>query len=220
MTAKDLINYMIPPLKPEDTILKAQEWMDELKTNELPATQEGHFLGIVTEDMTYDQLNAELISDLLLKGQDCVVHESKHYYEVLSLAYNQGFRLVAVVDNEEKYLGVISIGDVVEAFAQASSVNSPGAILVVEVDEKNYSLSHIARMIEMNDAKILSSHAASIPEDPRSYRLTLKLDIEDVSQIRTVLENNNISLDATFNTTELSYDEKERLDLLMKYLKP
>ena len=51
-------------------------------------------------------------------------------------------------------------------------------------------------------------------------RLTIKLDIEDVAQIKTVLENNGILIEDTFNTTALSYDEKERLDMLMKFIKP
>lgn len=220
MTAKDLINYMIPPLKPEDTIAQAQDWMDEFKTTEMPVASEGVFLGLVDENMTYDQMNAEVVGDLQLKGEDCAVNQNVHYYEVLSRAYQKGLRLVAVLDADEKYLGVVSIQDVVEAFAQASSVNSPGAILVVLVTEKDFSLSNIARMIEMNDVKILSSHSAPIPEEPLNRRLTLKLDSEDVSQVKTVLENNGVQVEATFNTSALSYDEKERLDLLMKYLKP
>ena len=104
MTAKDLINYMIPPLKLEDSIEKAQRWMDELKTAELPVTKEGDFLGLVDENTTYDYLDANLISDLPLKGQNCTVKQGQHYYDVLSRAYNQGFRLVAVLDQENKYL--------------------------------------------------------------------------------------------------------------------
>lgn len=220
MIARDLINYMIPPLKPEDSVAKAQEWMEEFKTTELPVAQEGQFLGIIDEDMTYDDLDANFVSDFQFKGQHCSVRYDRHYYDVLSTAYNMGFRLVAVLDQEEKYLGVVSIQDVVEAFAQASSVNSPGAILVLSVKEKDYSLSNIARMIEMNDVKILSTHVAPAPDESNTFRLTLKLDAEEVSQIKTVLENNNVHVEASFNTSALSYDEKERLDLLMRYLKP
>lgn len=220
MTAKDLINYMIPPLKPEDLLEKAQQWMDELKTTELPVTKEGRFLGLVDEDMTYDFLDAKIVGDLPLKGEACSVNQGQHYYDVLSTSYNQGFRLVAVLDADDKYIGIVSIQDVVEAFAQTSSVNSPGAIMVLSMEEIDYSLSNIARMIEMNDVKILSSHVAPLIEQSSRIRLTIKLDIEDVAQIQTVLENNGVLIEDTFNTTALSYDEKERLDLLMKFIKP
>jgi CBS domain-containing protein len=211
---------MIPPLKPDDPVAKAQEWMDEFKTSELPVAKEGHFLGLVDEDMTYDVLDAVVIADLPLKGQSCFVKQGKHYYDVLSTSYKQGFRLVAVLDSEEKYLGVVSIQDVVEAFAQTSSVNSPGAILVLSIKKEDYSLSNISRMIEMNDVRILSTHVTPHLDETSRVRLTLKLDTEEVSQIKTVLENNNVRIDSIFNASELSYDEKERLDLLMKYLKP
>ena len=220
MTAKDLINYMIPPLKEEDSIEKAQQWMDELKTTELPVTRAGQFLGLVDEDMTYDFHDAKVIGDISLKGQECRVKQGQHYYDVLSTAYNQGFRLVTVLAPDESYLGVVSILDVVEAFAQISSVNSLGAIVVLSVNEVDYSLSNISRMIEMNDVRILSSHVSPQPEEPSRLCLTIKLNTEKVSQVMTVLENNGIQIEATFNTTELAYDEKERLDLLMKYLKP
>ena len=220
MTAKDLINYMIPPLKLEDSIEKAQQWMDELKTTELPVTKEGQFLGLVDENMTYDFLDANIIGDLPIKGQECSVSQGQHYYDVMSTAYNQGFRLVAVVDGEGGYLGVVSIQDVVEAFAQASSVNSSGAIMVLSIEEHDYSLSNISRMIEMNDVKVLSSHVTAQLDESSRVRLTIKLDTEEISQVKTVLENNGVNIEATFNTTALSYDEKERLDLLMKYLKP
>lgn len=220
MTAKDLINYMIPPLKPDDSLAKAQEWMDEFKTAELPVAQEGRFLGLIDEDMIYDQMDAQTVGDLHLKGEKCFVKHDRHYYDVLSTSYNQGFRLVAVLDKEERYLGVVSIQDVVEAFAQTSSLNSPGAILVLTVKKQDYSLSHIARMIEMNDVKILSSHTTPVVDESNQVRLTLKLDTEEISQVKTVLENNNVHIEATFNASALSYDEKERLDLLMKYLMP
>lgn len=220
MTAKDLINYMIPPLTLEDDIEKAQQWMDELKTTELPVTNEGDFLGLVDENMIYDFLDARLIGDFPLKGQKCTVSQGQHYYDVMSTAYNQGFRLVAVLDAEGRYLGVVSIQDVVEAFAQASSVNSIGAIMVLSIEEHDYSLSNISRMIEMNDVRILSSYVTPQLEKHSRVRLTIKLDTEEISQVKTVLENNSIYIEATFNTTALSYDEKERLDLLMKYLKP
>jgi len=220
MTAKDLINYMIPPLKPGDSIAKAQQWMDELKTTELPVAHEGRFLGLVDEDMTYDFVDAHQISDLLLKGHDCSVKQDQHYYDVLSTSYNQGFRLVAVLDSDDGYLGVVSIQDVVEAFAQTSSVNSPGAIMVLSIKDHDYSLSNIARMIEMNDVKVLSSHVTPQLDESSSVRLTIKLDTEEISQVKTVLENNGVTIEATFNTTALSYDEKERLDLLMKFIKP
>jgi len=92
--------------------------------------------------------------------------------------------------------------------------------MVLSIKDHDYSLSNIARMIEMNDVKVLSSHVTPQLDESSSVRLTIKLDTEEISQVKTVLENNGVTIEATFNTTALSYDEKERLDLLMKFIKP
>jgi acetoin utilization protein AcuB len=220
MIAKDLINYMVPPLKPDDPVDKAHEWMDELKLGELPVAQNGKFLGLISEDMLYEHPDAHVVSDFQLRGQNCTVLATKHYYDVLSTAYNLGFRLVAVIDRDEQYQGVVSIQDVVEAFARTSAIRHEGAILVLSVDPKDYSLAQISRMIEMNGVQILSSHMAPKVDDLTKVKLTLKLNTEEISQVRTVLENNGYPIEATFNATELSYDEQERFDILMRYLKP
>ena len=39
MNAKDLINYLIPPVKLEDTAEQVLTWMNELKLTELPVIE-------------------------------------------------------------------------------------------------------------------------------------------------------------------------------------
>jgi CBS domain-containing protein len=220
MTAKDLINFMIPHLKPDDSLAKARSWMADFKTTELPVAEEGTFLGLLDEDDLHENAQACLVEDVPLRSARGIVDHRAHYYSVLSVAYNQGVRMVAVLDDHRKYMGVVSIPDVVEAFAQSTAVQAEGAILVLRLLRKDYSLANIAAIVESDDAKVLSSHLAIHPVESEYLRLTLKLDIEDVQQIKSVLSSKGYEIEASFNTTDFSYDEKERLDLLMKYLTP
>ena len=41
MTAKDLINYTIPPLKLSDSVKKAQKLMEKFHVNEFPVVDKG-----------------------------------------------------------------------------------------------------------------------------------------------------------------------------------
>ena len=43
MIAEELINQLIPALKPSDTAEKAIIWMEEFKTNQLPVIEERRF---------------------------------------------------------------------------------------------------------------------------------------------------------------------------------
>jgi len=218
MIAKDLINYMIPPLRPEDDISRALGWMEELRIDQLPVLSDKTFQGFLSEE-TILNLNKvyEKVSEYELSFANCVAESRQHYYEVVRLAYENTSSLVAVVNGEE-YLGVISVQDVVEAFAQTSSVNFPGGIIVITLKQIDYSLSEISRLIEAENAKILSSYVSANDADTSMIKLTLKLNKEDLSHITATLRRFDYVVEE--HSSELKeVDDKERLEILMKYLK-
>lgn len=219
MIAKELINYMIPPLKPTDEVAKAISWMEELRVSELPVVDQGKFLGILNEDLILENNSDEdLVQNLVLTGNNSCVKEQSHYYEILKLSYDESVSLVAVIDSDDNYQGVVSIRDVVEAFAQTSSVASPGAIFVLSMSANDYSLAEISRLIESNDAKILSSHTAIDTDEPSLLRLTLKINNEEASRVLATLERFGYKVDTLFSNQMTEDNDKDRYDILMKYL--
>ncbi|MEQ9297676.1 MAG: CBS domain-containing protein [Cyclobacteriaceae bacterium] len=219
MIAKELINYMIPPLKPTDEVDKAVMWMEELRVSELPVVDEGKFLGILNEDLIFDNNSDEgVVQNLVLTGNNSFLNEQSHYYEILKMSYDESVSLVAILDTDDKYLGVVSIKDVVEAFAQTSSITSPGAIFILSMNSTDYSLTEISRLVESNDAKIISSHTAVDADDPSIVRLTLKINTEDASKVLATLERFGYSVVSQFNNQSSEDNDKDRYDILMKYL--
>ena len=220
MIARELINYMVPPLKPEDDIGRAQLWMDELRIPQLPVASEGRFLGIVTEEMLFDDnLQYSEVGMYPLIGQDCHVSEFTHYIEVLKTASAHNTRIVAVLDEVGQYQGVISTEDMVEEFAKSSSVVNPGAILTLKLNSVDYSLSEISRLIEVNEAKILASYVSEYPSDSSKLLLTLKLNILETNRIVASLDNHGFKVEASYNSEVATEDDQERLDIFLKYLK-
>jgi CBS domain-containing protein len=51
MIAQELINYLIPPLKPTDDGHKAMVWMEEFRCKHLPVVDKGRLLGFLSEDV-------------------------------------------------------------------------------------------------------------------------------------------------------------------------
>ena len=73
MVAADLINHMIPPLKPTDDGNKAIVWMEELRTNQLPVIEKGRFLGFISEDIILEDNDPQkAISEYDLEDAGCV----------------------------------------------------------------------------------------------------------------------------------------------------
>jgi acetoin utilization protein AcuB len=220
MTAKDLINYMIPPLKPTDSLGKAREWMEELRVTELPVSDQGHFLGLLTEDHIINaNQNDARVNDLGSLIEEAKISQEQHYYELLKTAYALGVRMMAVLDAELQYLGVVSVEDVVEAFANSSSVQNPGAILLLTMEMRDYSLSEISLIIENNEASILSSHILPHPTEQSKIQVTLKTNKEDITHIANNLEARGYHVSRSYNSISAGEGDQERFESLMHFLK-
>jgi acetoin utilization protein AcuB len=100
---------------------------------------------------------------------------------------------------------------------EMSGIREAGGVLVLEMNQVDYSLAHIAQCVESNNARILSSHITS-PPDTTLLEVTLKINQSDLSRIIQTFERYDYHVKATFQKTEFYDDLQRRYDELMKYL--
>lgn len=219
MIAEDLINHMIPPLKGTDDAHKAIVWMEEFRCTYLPVVDAGRLLGFISEEIILETNDIEKhVGDFSLVGQTCYVHLETHFYDILKVATDNKLQMVAVVNDDQQYYGVITVQDTLTSFAQTAAVQMPGAILVLCMKYNDYSLSEISRLIEENHAKILSSIIKEDPTDPTQIRLTLKINHADMSRIVATLERFGYKVIGRYQETKPVENERERIDMLLRYL--
>ena len=219
LLAEDLLNEMIPPLKGTDSAGKAARWLDEFHVAQLPVLDNRHYRGLVTEADLADFDDPEtLLSELPLGYTDVYVRPEQHFYRVMELAIENKIQLVPVVDERHEYAGVVTIADALAAFGQQPA-GGQGGILVLSMEERDYSLTQISRYVEENNAKIISALVAQDEIDPYRIRLTLKLNTDNLSRITATLERFGYVVTAQFSGTAVtSEDEQERYDALLRYL--
>ena len=219
MIAEDLINHMIPPLKASDDAHKAIVWMEEFRCNHMPVVNEGRLLGFISEEIILETNNIEKkVGEFQLEGVNCLVPLTSHFYDILKVAADNKLKMVGVINEEEQYVGVITVQDTLTSFAQTAAVQMPGGILVLSMNHSDYSLAGIARLIEENHAKILSSIVKEDPIDPGKLRLTLKMDQLDLSRIVATLERFGYKVIGRYQESRPLGSEKERIDMLLRYL--
>jgi len=219
MIAEELINTMIPPLKLSDESEKALVWMEELRLHQLPVVEGGQFIGMLEEDSLFENEDSKNpVREFALSAQDASINYSQHFLDVIRVACALEVGLVAIEDEEGKYLGVVTLEDTVQAFAKTTSVDSPGGILVLKMLQTDYSLAEISRLIEAESVKILSLNLASDPDDAAKIRVTIKVNESDLTRIIATLERFGYSIVAQFHEPDNNNYQKERLDALMKYL--
>ena len=219
MIAEELINHMVPPLKLTDSAEKAIVWMEELRCKQLPVVEDNKFIGLISEEIILEENNIDKpISAFELEGLDCAVHKSQFFYDVVKIASDYKVQLVAVLDDENEYLGVITVQDTITSFAQTAAVQAPGAIMVLSMDARDYSLSEISRLIESENAKILGSTISEDTLDPSKIKLTLKINKTDLTHVVATLERFNYKIIARFQEPKVFDNSQERIDILMRYL--
>ena len=218
MLARQLISDVILPLRTSDSVQKVVDRMSEFRVNHLPIVNDEQILGLISEYDLFEVTDYSIeIGGLCLSLHNYYVFDFQHIYDVIKLFYDQKLSVIPVVDHSKNYLGLISINSMIEYFATITSVKEPGAILILEIDNRNNSLSHIAQIVESDNAQIQSSYLKSFPDSTR-LEITLKLNRTDVSSIIASFLRYNYIVKATFNDIKADDGTQDRYDQLMNYL--
>jgi CBS domain-containing protein len=218
MQAIELMTDEIPPIKTSDTVVKALAWMDELRVSHLPIVNNKAFLGLISENDILD-LNApnDPIGNHTLSLLRPFVYAHQHLYEVLRILSVNKLSLIPVVDENENFLGSIKLSTVLEKFAEMASLKEPGGVIVLELNNHDYSLTEIAKIVESNDAKILSLYISSSVESTK-LEVTLKINRTDLSAILQTFYRFNYTVKSTIHESEADAGTKDRFDSFLSYL--
>lgn len=219
MVAKDLISVIIPALKTSDTGQTALNWMEIFRISHLPIVNNHDFLGLISDADIYDMNQPdEPIGNHKLTLFKPYVTAEQHLFEVIGLASKLKLTVIPVLDSNNHYKGVITTNDLIRHVAGISSMDQPGGLIVLEMLERDYSLSQIAQIIEGNNIKVMSLYITS-PPDSTSLEITLKVNSNDLSSVIRTFERYNYEV-KTWLTSDDALDNfySERFDMLMKYL--
>jgi CBS domain-containing protein len=218
MLVADLITDKIPPLKLTDSIELALDWMEQFKVSHLAVVKGKELIGLVSEhdliDYQHPEESIEHLKTPLLKP---IIHNYQHTYDLLKLMMSFNLTLIPVLDDKELYKGCITLKGLLQNISTMASVQDPGGVIVLEVNQVDYSLAQISSIIEGNDAEILSCHVSSIT-DSTKVEVTLKINVEDLSRILQTFNRYNYLVKASFQHTDFSGGMKNKLDEFLHFL--
>jgi CBS domain-containing protein len=136
---------------------------------------------------------------------------------VIKIVAELNLSVIPVLDENQKYLGLITMKDLVKNLANLSSIRDPGGIIVLEVNERDYSLSQIAQIVESNDCKILSCYVNTIP-DSTLMNVVVKVNRTDLRNVLATFTRYNYIIKGSYMETGSQDDMRDRFDMLMNYL--
>lgn len=219
MKAINLITEEIPPLIHTDSGEKALNWMDEFKVSHLPVLKNGNFVGVVSESDILDRLNAENSLDGLFDHLPRpYVFANSHVFEVLAKMSEFNLSVLPILDENENYLGCTTIYHLMVQLANTGSMKEVGGILILEINNIDYSMAQIAQIVESNNARILSSYILTNSSSSK-LEITLKINKLDLSSIIRTFERYDYVVKESFQKSMDNDDLQARFDSLMHYLK-
>jgi len=190
--------------------------MDELRVNDLPVVENGIYTGLANES---DFLNAEVYQGEIQAELDLLnvsVLPDSHVLDVLKVVSENDITVVPVVDEGNNYLGSITSADLLDHLAEMLGVMREGGIIVLQVFERDHSIQQIARIIEENNAKILS--LSVVPAAEGNLEMHIKVDLPDLNPILQSLERFNYTVLSKFQASQFDDELKDRYNELMRYL--
>jgi len=216
--AKDLISDEIPPLKTSDTGTRALHWMEEFRVSHLPIVNHEEFLGLISESDIMDLNDPEqAIGNHSLSLFKPYVTANQHFYDVLKIASTLKLSIIPVLDAGEKYLGIITLARLLDELSNMASIKDNGGLIVLEMHQNDYYLSEIARIVETNDAKILSLYISSASQAEK-LEVTIKVNRMNLTGILQTFERYNYTIKAFFHESSGDDGLRDRFETLMNFL--
>ena len=192
--------------------------MEENNYTQLPMIMEDQYMALIQEDdlMDWDKPESPLSAADFLEYRPAVF-ATGHPYDALKIAYQHNLSVVPVVDNANRYIGAITRDELLKFLAQSSGVETPGAIMVLETEPKNYSLYEIARICENEDIMVLSVRLYTNPQTGM-LEITIKTNRTVLQGIAASFERQNYRIKNIYGEVDNNEDMLDRYHLLMTFI--
>ena len=187
MMASAFIDPSIVPLKISDSVAVAIDFFKEFSVRQLPVVQDNICIGILSLDEIEEELADIPVLDFINLSYS-FASTYDHIYEVMRAISEQSVTLFPIIDENNNYLGCITLASLFKNYVNCAAFSQPGSIVVLEMDKKNYSLAEIARIVESENKVILSSLLSSNAESDR-LEITLKLNSAQIQNLLSTFEN-------------------------------
>lgn len=206
----------IEPLTTDDTVGEALVHLADAHVGHLPVvTPDGRLDALVSEAALRAHPDPEAPLGALVAGPPVSVAPDTHVFDAAHLMRRHDLSVLPVADAEARYVGLAVRQDVFAQLAHMLATEEPGAIVVLDVDRRDFSLGQVAQLIEQNGVRILS---VSTEDDPGAgrVRVTLKLNVTDTARVRHLMDHYGYHVVAVFD--EQQDDLEDRAAAFLRYL--
>lgn len=219
MLISELLHIEDKALMPTDDNSTAKRKFVNAKNGLLPIVDENQqVIGVLNEGDFINEIELNTaIADYSIQ-EVLTINETSHIYEVARIMLINDVEYLAMVDYDGRFKKIIFKQDVISALIKMQNLDANGSTIAIDISDKDYSLSDIIRIIEMEGAKILAM-SVQIPDNNNTrYQLSVKINLEDSSVVSAALTRYGYIITSEENSEMLEHELSERADELLRYL--
>lgn len=219
MIAEKLISDGIASVTSSEKGQMALNRMDVFRVSHIPVVNDNQYLGIISDKLIYDlNLNDVVLETILDKLETTHAHKDQHIFEVAILMYKLKLSVLPVLNDDHYYIGAITLYDLARRFAKLFSLQEIGGVIVLEMNENEYSLTEISKIAESNGYKILSFFLDR-KSGTHTLDVIMKLDKDELSALIQAFMRYNYTVKAVYLDQSMLTDlYMERYEQFMKYM--
>lgn len=216
MLTRELISNTIPYLHLQDKVYRALQLMNDYHVVHLPVVENEKYLGIVSEEQLLHTDEDTSVSLLPITDSATSVQASDHFLKAVQTAVVNKLSIVPVVENE-RMLGIVTYDDLLRNTSDFMSLNQPGGLIVLEMDNKDYSFNALSRIVESNDAQITQLNTYT---DVASglVQVTIRVSKIEVSDIVSTFQRYEYNVKYYFGEELYENELRTNYNNLMHYL--
>jgi len=219
MLTTELINNNIPRLKILDSIAKALQLINDYRLTHLPVvSDDGKYLGLISEEDLLDagdeKGSLQFFQELFINSS---VKENEHFLNAVNFSNQYDTACVPVVNDEQEFIGSITVADLLKALGNFSGANEIGGIIVMEMERSQFAISEISRLVESNDAHILHLNTTT-QSDTGLLTVTLHLNKKEIASIVSTFERYEYDVIYFFGDEKFENEIHSNYRHLMNYL--
>ncbi len=221
---KRVVHKNIPVISLENTIRESLDILKQLRVDGLPVVEDEKLVGIIlTSDIEFHLQEGNCKPEDKVSSIDLekpyFTRLDIHAYEILKNFDNVPYCYLPVLDSNDRYLGVVYKEDLVDELSDVFRVLEEGSVMEFEVPVEQFRLSEMIKVIEQNDAQVLSMTSRPSKKTPSAQIVTCKLQTQEPFRLQHTLERLGYPVVySSANTVNFLDDVSFKAQEFMKYL--
>ena len=215
----NITQYILNDFKPltlQSTVKEALELFKTYPITHIPIIENDTYIGCISQS---DILTIDNEDTFLKEQQDFLGHfqvnSEESIIDLLNVFANNDTNILPAII-EQEYIGYLELNDILDLFTQSPFINSNGFTLIIQKNNKEYSMSEVAQIVESNNSTLLGGYISNNVGD--KTELTLKISSQEINEIIQTFRRYNYTIITEHKDDFYLEELKNRSDYLQKFL--